>query len=84
MHILGAHARPVKFLCLFPSADGTAWANVCFRTMGQPLPRTATERYIVLIGERLNTLYDDIVQQELPSDIKAAIERLAAGLANKR
>jgi hypothetical protein len=52
--------------------------------MGKPLPRTATERYIALLGERLNTLYDDIVQQELPSDIKGAIERLTAGLANKR
>jgi hypothetical protein len=67
-----------------PSAGGTVWANVCFRTMHKSLPRTKTERYIVLIGERLHKLCDDIVQQELPSDIKAAIERLAARLANKR
>jgi hypothetical protein len=51
-----------------------------FATMRKPLPETAT----VLIGERLHSFYDDIVQQELPSEITAAIERLAAGLAARR
>jgi hypothetical protein len=50
--------------------------------MRKPLPTAAL--YFVLIGERLNKFYDDIVQQELPREITVAIERLAAGLADKK
>jgi hypothetical protein len=60
----------------FPSANGAPSVAVCCDTMCPPLPRTAKELYIVLIGEGLNDFYDDIIQQEFPSQITAAIERL--------
>ena len=52
--------------------------------MRKPLPTAAAELYIVLMGERFKNPLHSIVQQELPSDIQAALERLAAGLAEKR
>ena len=52
--------------------------------MRKPLPTTAAELYIVLMGERFKNPYHTIVQQELPNDIQAALERLAVGLAHKK
>ena len=52
--------------------------------MRKPLPTAAAELYIVLMGERFKNPYHAIVLQELPSDIQAALERLAAGLAHKK
>ena len=33
-------------------------------------------RYVVLVGQRFRGAHDEVAQQELPHDIKVALERL--------
>ena len=39
---------------------------------GKPKPN----RHVVLVGQRFRDAHDEVVQQELPHDIKVALERL--------